>query len=378
MMRTSLIVSCILATHTLACSSCNMSFLENFVQGATGSDMVLDCVTGDKDRMAESFFDSFKECEESEDWESAVEDLINSIDEMMKEGDQWDETCSMSDLSKMTANALQYPDKFVEVLKKNKETDPYVQGYLDQARMEFAQEQFDMAGMHLGFALKMGAGFAGFVEKVTLQDDGSFMTPQGSMFNLSIASGITEKTTDAAQSVTEKTTDAAQSVTDKTTDAAHSITDTVTEPFLVLDDESNGIMDKFTPKYAVTMVGAFLAELVYLNRLNGLTECAVGGPETFKLMKETITDIQNGNELAAFTSGIAAMNSLKAEISQCKDGAPHDIKALASWFERVAGSKQAMVDTASAQALVHSQEIVLHVESVWDTFFKFDQPVVTG
>ena len=273
MMRTSLIASCLLATQTLAGSSDNMSFFENFVQGAIGSDMApsaLECVTGDMDQMANSFFDSFKECEKSEDMESAVKDLINSIN------DKWDETCSMSDHSKMTSNALQYPDKFVEVLKKNKETDPYVQGYLDQARMEFAQGQFDMAGMHLGFALKMGAGFAGFVEKVTLQDDGSFMTPQGSMFNLSITSGITEKTTDAAQSITEKTSDAAHSI-----NPVQSITDAVTEPFLVLD----GLPAAFTAKYAATMVGAFLAELVYLNRLNGLTQCAVGGPETYELMK---------------------------------------------------------------------------------------------
>ena len=82
--------------------------------------------------------------------------------------------------------------------------------------------------------------------------------------------------------------------------------------------------------------------------------------------------------MAAFTSGIKAMNALKAEISQCKDSAPQDIMALASWFERVAGSKQALVDTTSAQALVHSQEIVLHVEAVWSTFFKFNEPVVTG
>ena len=284
----------------------------------------------------------------------------------------------MSDLSKMTANALQYPDKFVEVLKKNSETDPYVQGYLDQARMEFEQGQFDMAGMHLGFALKMGAGFAGYVEKVTLQDDGTVMTPQGDLVNLSIVSGITDKTTDAAHAVTEKTTDAAHSITDKTTDAAHSITEAVTEPFLVLEGEENGITDGFTPKYAVEMVGAFLAELVYLNRLNALTSCAVGGPETFELIKKAITEMESGQELAAFTTGIAAMNALKAEISQCKDVAPADIKALVSWFERVAGSKQAMVDSASAQSLVHSQEIVIHVEAVWDTFFKFNAPVVTG
>ena len=102
----------------------------------------------------------------------------------------------------------------------------------------------------------MGAGFGGFVEKATLQDDGSIL-------NFSIASGITKKTTDAAHSVTEKTTNAAHSVTEKTTDAAHSITDTVTEPFLVLEGESNGLLDAFTPKYAAEMVGAFLAELVY-------------------------------------------------------------------------------------------------------------------
>merc|ERR1719464_1867722 len=82
-----------------------------------------------------------------------------------------------------------------------------------------------MAGMHLGFALKMGAGFAGYVEKVTLQDDGTVMTPQGDLVNLSIVSGIT----------------------DKTTDAAHSITEAVTEPFLVLEGEENGITDGFTP-----------------------------------------------------------------------------------------------------------------------------------
>ena len=34
-----------------------------------------------------------------------------------------------------------------------------------------------------------------------------------------------------------------------------------------------------------------------------------------------------------------------------------DVKALLNWFDTVASSKQAMVDTASAQALVHSQEI---------------------
>ena len=92
---------------------------------------------------------------------------------------------------------------------------------------------------------------------------------------------------------------------------------------------------------------------------------------------DAITAMTNGQEHLAFIEGIRAMNSIKEEIRNCK-GAPADIIALANWFERVAGSKQAMVDTASANALKHSQEITQHVEEVWATFFKFNEPVVTG
>jgi len=37
-----------------------------------------------------------------------------------------------------------------------------------------------------------------------------------------------------------------------------------------------------------------------------------------------------------------------------------------------------MVDAASANTIIHSQEIQNHVQEVWATFFKFDQPVITG
>ena len=53
---------------------------------------------------------------------------------------------------------------------------------MDQALSEFRNGQYDMAGTHLGYALKMASGYAGFVEKVTLQEDGSIMTPQGKLF----------------------------------------------------------------------------------------------------------------------------------------------------------------------------------------------------
>ena len=48
------------------------------------------------------------------------------------------------------------------------------------------------------------------------------------------------------------------------------------------------------------------------------------------------------------------MNAIEEEISMCKEGAPADILALATWFKTVASSKQTMVDTASANALKHS------------------------
>ena len=67
--------------------------------------------------------------------------------------------------------------------------------------------------------------------------------------------------------------------------------------------------------------------------------------------------MKSGHEMAAFTKSIEAMKALREEISHCKGGATQDVKALLHWFDTVASSKQAMVDTASAQALVHSQEI---------------------
>ena len=72
------------------------------------------------------------------------------------------------------------------------------------------------------------------------------------------------------------------------------------------------------------------------------------------------------------------MNAVKTELSQCKNGAPQDVKALVNWFQTKCGSKQAMVDAASANTIIHSQEIQNHVQEVWATFFKFDQPVITG
>ena len=51
---------------------------------------------------------------------------------------------------------------------------------------------------------------------------------------------------------------------------------------------------------------------------------------------------------------------------------------LGAWLIAKAGSKQAMVDAASANAMKHSQEIERHVQEVWDVFFKMNQPVACG
>ena len=142
------------------------------------------------------------------------------------------------------------------------EANPYVRIYMNQSWLEFEQSSWDAAGLHLGSALKMAAGQAGVAERAFLQDDGTIFKPQGSL----ILSQKEEK------------------IVSKVKDSSSSIKAALADPLTVLADETTesngGMADAVTPKYVATMVGAFLSELVYLNRLDGLSQCAVGAPET--------------------------------------------------------------------------------------------------
>ena len=117
-----------------------------------------------------------------------------------------------------------------------------------------------------------------------------------------------------------------------------------------------GLLSVLTPEYVITMLETFLAELVYLNRLDSLDECVVGGPKVVNLVTEAINSMAKGDEHNAFEDVVKSAVAISQEIKSCKS-APADIKALATWFITKAGSKQALVDNASANSLKHSQEM---------------------
>jgi len=91
-----------------------------------------------------------------------------------------------------------------------------------------------------------------------------------------------------------------------------------------------------------------------------------------------IEDIQAGNEFKAMTDGIAAANSMRESLEGCQTDAGSDAAQLATWMYNTMRTHEILVDTVSASALEHSQEMYSHVEDVWEVFFKFDQPGKTG
>ena len=81
--------------------------------------------------------------------------------------------------------------------------------------------------------------------------------------------------------------------------------------------------------------------------------------------------MDSSNEDSAIRFGIKAARMIANEIENC-EGAPADVKALNKWFKTKAGSKQALVDAATANSMTNSQEIQESVMAVWETFFKFN------
>ena len=132
-----------------------------------------------------------------------------------------------------------------------------------------------------------------------------------------------------------------------------------------------------TAVYVAEMVGVFIGELVYLNRLDSITDCAVGAPEVVQGVQDVIELIMNGQEIAAMSKASTVAVIVSNEIKTCK-GSASEVMALGQWFVDVAGSKQKMVDAATANAFLHAQEIQRHVEDVWDVFFAFNDPLATG
>jgi len=127
------------------------------------------------------------------------------------------------------------------------------------------------------------------------------------------------------------------------------------------------------PEQYVTLFKSFMKQLIYVNRLDSLVDCLVDAKSLVGDIKKIWQLYQQGDEFAALTQ--ITRLSIKARQlykDQCSQGAPEDLEALLKWMELRLTSKEAMVEATSENALLHSQEIYLHVESLWGNLYGAD------
>ena len=79
----------------------------------------------------------------------------------------------------------------------------------------------------------------------------------------------------------------------------------------------------------------------------------------------------------AFTHVVETAMHIASAVQECPEAASEG-KSIGYWLMRRAGSKQLMVDSATANAMEHSQEMFNAVEDVWAVFFQFNKPKQCG
>lgn len=145
---------------------------------------------------------------------------------------------------------------------------------------------------------------------------------------------------------------------------------------LDLEETNEGL--PFTPKYAAEVLTVFMAELVYLNRLQNVEHCIVNTTAIYGNFMDLLSDALTGHYEKSIMDAAKLATDISASLHDCETAGKYDAVALAHWFENKMGSKQLMVDAVSANAHLHPQEIQDHVEEVWDVFFKYNQPSKCG
>ena len=93
-----------------------------------------------------------------------------------------------------------------------------------------------------------------------------------------------------------------------------------------------------TVVYLAEMIGVFMGELVYLNRLSSIEDCALGAPPVLEGAKEVVDLILAGDEIKAISKATTVAALMSNEVKTCK-GSPEEIMALSRWFMDKAGSK---------------------------------------
>lgn len=93
------------------------------------------------------------------------------------------------------------------------------------------------------------------------------------------------------------------------------------------------------PEAIEPLVIAFFKELVYVNRLDSLSGCALDAKSIVSDVQEIIRLFSSGDEWAAITKASRTALKLKKLITDQCPGAPAELKALGEWFVNKVSSK---------------------------------------
>ena len=129
--------------------------------------------------------------------------------------------------------------------------------------------------------------------------------------------------------------------------------------------------------YFAELITVLNSELVYLNRLDRMRDCVIDTTETVEHVVKIAEALKNDDEFLALEEAAKAAHALSGAVLQCTQ-AEEEALALSNWYTTRAGTKDAMIEYASANTHLHAKEIESHVEDVWATFFSFTQPIPTG
>ena len=87
------------------------------------------------------------------------------------------------------------------------------------------------------------------------------------------------------------------------------------------------------------LVLSFFKELMYVNRLDTLSGCALDAKSLLSDVQEIIRLFSSGDEWGAITKATKTAMKLKKLITDQCPGAPAELKALGEWFVTKVSSK---------------------------------------
>ena len=94
-----------------------------------------------------------------------------------------------------------------------------------------------------------------------------------------------------------------------------------------------------TQQYIAETLSVFFERLVEYTQFNSLGDCTVVNQETVNATMTFLKDLSDGEEAAAYSSGVKSVTSIVGAINQCEEADSAEVKALGLWIYRNLGNK---------------------------------------